>query len=246
MEELPSGEPAFLGQAAVWAYNGGMSANTPHARLLNEAALSVLEPLGLAQVGRSRTWVDDHDWWLVLVEFQPDNSSRGSYLNVGAMWLWHEIDHWSFDVGYRVGDFKTFRNKAQFEREATDLATRAGQQVEKYRRLFASIETAADYLVCHCDGGSPWGRYHAGVACGLTGRVAESSRWIDQFLEQARRAGWSAPLLRCPERLRTFIGSTAGFRLAIEQTVATTRAALRLSQVEGAIEWGVECGKQGV
>jgi hypothetical protein len=209
-----------------------MSANTPHARLLNEAALAVLEPLGLEQIGRSRTWLDDHDWWLVLVEFQPDSAARGSYLNVGAMWLWREVEDYSFDVGYRVGDFKTFRNKAQFEREAMQMAQRAAGQVEKYRALFASVETAAEYLARHCDGGDLWGRYHAGVACGLAGQAIEASRWLDEFLRHARHAGWSESLLRRVVQLRALAENTEGLRLAVEQLVAASRRSLRLSPVD--------------
>jgi hypothetical protein len=44
----------------------------------------VLTPLGLTQRGRSRLWLDDHGWWLIVVEFQPSAWSRGSHLNVSA------------------------------------------------------------------------------------------------------------------------------------------------------------------
>jgi hypothetical protein len=212
-----------------------MSANTPHARLLNDAALEVLEPLGLTQVGRSRTWLDDHGWWLALVEFQPDREARGSYLNVGVMWLWRPAEEFSFDVGYRVGDFKTFRNKAQFEREALDMANRAAARIEKYRAMFSSLDLAAEYLVQHHDGGDPWARYHTGVACALTGRPEQACRCFDDFLELARRAGWPQSLLRRAVDLRTLAATAERFRLAIEGLVGTTRESLGLPRVAGAV-----------
>ncbi len=42
-----------------------------HTRLLTAAARSILRPLGCVQKGRSRTWLDDQDWWVGVVEFQP-------------------------------------------------------------------------------------------------------------------------------------------------------------------------------
>src|SRR5436309_1568598 len=77
-------------------------AQPPHTKLLTAAARSVLRPLGLQQRGRSRLWLDDHGWWVVVVEFQPSGWSIGSYLNVGAMWLWFEKDYISFDYGSRI------------------------------------------------------------------------------------------------------------------------------------------------
>lgn len=61
-------------------------ADFDHNKILNAAAREVLRPLGFRQRGRSRMWFEDRGWWLVLVEFQPSQWSRGSYLNVGPMW----------------------------------------------------------------------------------------------------------------------------------------------------------------
>lgn len=74
--------------------------------------------MGLSQKGRSRIWLDDQRWWLCVVEFQPSSWSRGSYLNVGCMWLWPVRDDISFDEGYRVEEFCEFRDEAQFEAAA--------------------------------------------------------------------------------------------------------------------------------
>src|SRR5213592_4672206 len=81
-----------------------MSRQHPHTKLINAAARETLRPLGLLQEGRSRTWLDDQAWWLGIVEFQPSNWTRGSYLNVGVNWLWNVKDWLSFDFGYRVDE----------------------------------------------------------------------------------------------------------------------------------------------
>ena len=81
-----------------------MSRRHPHTKLINAAARETLRPLGLVQEGRSRTWLDDRAWWLGIVEFQPSDWTRGSYLNVGVSWLWNVKDWQSFDYRHRVDE----------------------------------------------------------------------------------------------------------------------------------------------
>jgi hypothetical protein len=125
-------------------------AGTPlHTKLLTQAARDVLRPLGVKQRGRSRMWIDDHDWWLGLVEFQPSTWSPGSYLNVGVMWLWHEdADALHYDVGHRVDDapYVEFESEAQFAPAARNVAELARGRVERYRNLFPDARSAAVHL----------------------------------------------------------------------------------------------------
>src|SRR5262249_20811083 len=102
-----------------------MSQEPIHSKLITAAARTILRPLGLFQKGRSRTWLDDRGWWVGVVEFQPSSWSRGSYLNVGCMWLWDVKNYVSFDEGYRVESFAEYQDDDQFRQAATDLANRA-------------------------------------------------------------------------------------------------------------------------
>ena len=77
----------------------------PHSRLLTEAARRHLRPLGVTQKARSRTWLDDRGWFVANVEFQPSGWSKGSYLNVGAHFLWTWNGFLSFDLGSRIEGF---------------------------------------------------------------------------------------------------------------------------------------------
>lgn len=137
----------------------------PHARLLTAAAREFLRPLGLRQRCRSRTWLDEHGWWLVDVEFQPSSWSMGSYLNVGAMWLWCERDYFSFDDGHRVEGFTAFEDEAQFSPVAESLARRAAEEVKRYRSRYPSVHAAAHHLAARSQGFRS--NFHAAVACGL-------------------------------------------------------------------------------
>ncbi|WP_326556437.1 hypothetical protein [Micromonospora sp. NBC_01796] len=78
-----------------------MSDHTTSTRLIASAAREGLAPLGLRRLGRSRRWYDDRGWWVIHVEFQSSRSA-GTYLNIGAMWLWVDKNFWTFDEGDRL------------------------------------------------------------------------------------------------------------------------------------------------
>jgi hypothetical protein len=211
-----------------------MGETSTHQRILYEAARDVLLPLGLRRRGRSRTWLDDRSWWIIVVEFQP-SWSKGSYLNAGAMWLWKPEgldDHLSFDFGSRVDDarFISFESEDQFRRAAESMASIAGREVERLRSLFPSIRAVAAQLADHAEGKPAWPPYHAGVAAGLAGdtRGARSllSRVaaLDSDRDWVRRlAGWSAGLVDA-------LDEPARFHAHVERAVRRTREALRLPE----------------
>ncbi|MDH6580640.1 hypothetical protein [Kitasatospora sp. MAP5-34] len=147
-----------------------MAPNSPSSRLVTAAAREVLRPLGLQQRGRSRTWLDDQGWWLGVVEFQPSSWGQGTYLSVGAMWLWDDADYLAFHVGGREAGHESYKDEAQFASLAMDMARLAASRTVEYRGLFTSPTSTAKYLAAHsAQRGNAWDNYHAGVAAGLVG-----------------------------------------------------------------------------
>lgn len=161
-------------------------AGTPlHTTLLTHAARAVLRPLGVKQKGRSRLWLDDHGWWVGLVEFQPSGWSRGSYLNVGVMWLWHEdAEHFHYDVGHRIEDFVEFESEAQFAPAASKLAETAKRHVQRYRGLFADARSAASHLESPQAVGAATNPHHhaldAGIAWAVAGDTDRAAKAFDR------------------------------------------------------------------
>jgi len=155
-----------------------------HTKLLTQAARETLRPMGVVQRGRSRTWIDDHDWWLCVVEFQPSSWSKGAYLNVGAMWLWRrETEDIYFAVGHRVSDpdFVEFESEAQFAPEAQKLATLAAERVAHYRDLFPDVRSAASFLDSRRDANNPHlDALDAGIAWGFVGEVERAARSFER------------------------------------------------------------------
>jgi hypothetical protein len=147
----------------------GMAATPTASRLVMAAAREGLQPIGLQQSGRSRTWIDDHGWWLGIVEFQPGRND-GSYLNVGVMWLWQNRDHLAFDVGDREPGFERFVNPTQFALDAQTLARRAANLALENRARFIDLPSTTDFLTSQKPRpGYFRDNYHAGISAGLTG-----------------------------------------------------------------------------
>ena len=202
-----------------------------HSKLLTVAARNILRPMGLVQKGRSRTWLDDHQWWMCVVEFQPSSWSRGSYLNVGCMWLWVVKDYISFDEGYRVEGFHDFQDEQQFGTEAMCLAARAAQEVTRYRALFPTVRDVADYYQRH----SPevgWPSYHAAIACALSHRVDEARRLFHRFTYPADTLNeFVAAAQAEAEQLSELAGDAGQFERVISEKVQRSRQLQRLPTI---------------
>ena len=209
-----------------------------HSRILMEAARRALAPLGVRQRGRSRTWVDDHGWWLIVVEFQPSSWSKGSYLNVGAMWLWQRTDHisfdFSFDLGSRVENHKEFRDEASVAVDAEQLAQRAAVEVLRYRSHFPDITAVADVLEKDARD-SNWPRYHAAIAAALAGRPALAAAGLRALADGPADYSWQEELRALAGELRETLTSPEAFESRVSTFVRTTRGLLKLPQWDGAL-----------
>ena len=126
---------------------------------------------------------------MVVVEFPPNGWSRGSYLNVGCMWLWNMKQHISFDVGYRVNGFFPYENEEQFGPAADKLAAGALEKVGEYRGIFRSIHDVSNYYFENAPK-SFWPCFPAAIAHSLAGRAEAGSWRADRFifLRSAHRA----------------------------------------------------------
>jgi hypothetical protein len=56
----------------------GAAEATDHNKEIALAAKRVLAPLGCVRKGRSRIWLDDHGWWIGVIEFQPGRWSKAA------------------------------------------------------------------------------------------------------------------------------------------------------------------------
>jgi hypothetical protein len=202
-----------------------------HSRIIAQAAKETLSPLGVFQKGRSRTWIDDRGWWIVVIEFQPPSWSRGSYLNVGAMWLWHEKDYFSFDVGSRVARFLRYLDERQFTPEAMKLAFLAREETLKLRRQFASLSDAARYLKKAGKDRNPWAELAAAIALGYVGKPSQSRSFFEGIERRKTDYAWEEQLRATARTLAQTLDEPMAFRRKVKETIWRTRKLLKLPEI---------------
>lgn len=165
-----------------------MGTEINHNKIIYQAARSVLKNNGLFQKGSSRMWIDDNGWFLIVVEFQPSNWDKGSYLNVSIHYLWQMQDYISFDFGHRENEFVAFSGDAeQFYADMVLLANKALEKVIEYRR-FREIEFAKKQIL-HRNGFASASHelYNKMMILGLA-KDSEAKKYCAALLEETKYA----------------------------------------------------------
>jgi len=200
-----------------------------HGKLIQQAAQEILALIGCTRRGRSRTWIDDRGWWIIVIEFQPSSFSKGSYLNIGAMWLWRESEHLSFDNGYRVGKFADFKNEDQFCGEAHRLALLAREQVLALREEFETIEKVSSVLVSQAKAThNLWQCFHDAVAAGCVGNIDSAKDNFKKLETWETEFDWHVHLQNRARELSSLLEDRSNFRQEIKAAVGRTRELLKL------------------
>jgi hypothetical protein len=209
-----------------------MASNAP-SRFLTQAGREVLEPMGIVQKGRSRIWLDDHGWWIGLIEFQPSGFSNGAYLNVGVAWCWMVADdpHVSFSLGYREKGHVEYESDEQFEPEARSLAVHAADRAEQFRSRLSTMDMAANEARQEGERvGSGWPAWDAGVALGLaSGDPQASARWFQRVAASEDDRDWWLPVKdRAEAWQRLVVDDRPEFRREVKALIQSNREAMGL------------------
>jgi hypothetical protein len=204
-----------------------------HNKIIATAAKAALGPQNFRQKGSSRMWLSDHGWWLRVVEFQPSAWSKGSYLNVGAHWLWSEGRHLTLDFGGRVVEHQQYESDEQFKIAAFDLAKQGAISAEDLSGTFPSPEAAADLLVHdvrtgknYRNGHPIWAAYNAGIAAGFVGRMTEATEMFALVKAYPATEG-SIPHLSVA-KLENMLSDSSVFKNKVASLIDQRRAALKL------------------
>jgi hypothetical protein len=224
-----------MAKAAVFAVREDlrpMATQSDHSRLIAEAAREALQPLGLIRKGRSRTWLDDNDWWLAVVEFQPSSWARGSYVNVGAMWLWRNTNerHIYFGIGHRIdGVGFADASDAGFAAEIAAMADAARQHVRSLRAQLPTVEAAAAVLREKAIRERGWAMWDAAVALGLSGNQDESAAMFGEVAQDRDDREWWVPVKQNAAELADLVRDDAArFSAEVQTWIARYRQALKL------------------
>ncbi|MFD6279473.1 hypothetical protein ACFWFI_28480 [Streptomyces sp. NPDC060209] len=212
-----------------------MADRSPVLRIITSAARESLKPLGLARRGRSRLWIDDHGWWLGVVEFTPSRIA-GSGLYVGAMWLWHDVDHLAFHVdAARVGS-ELFRNEDQFTSLALELSRQAAANVTALREKFAGLPDAARYLTSRpVRRGFLWDSFDSGIAAALVGDADSARDYFERVLREDALVPWEVNAQEKARELHAIAADRDAVTAWVTRAVDSCRSKLSLDSVPFAI-----------
>ncbi|MGW2788157.1 hypothetical protein ACWC3X_44625 [Streptomyces populi] len=214
-----------------------MAAISPASRLVTAAARKRLRPLGLRQRGRSRLWLDDHGWWLGVVEFPSPQWSQGSGLTVGVMWLWQDVGHVTFDFVERAQGSEPFRNEVQFASVAAELAGTAEEQVAGIRDRFADLNAVTHHLLSRpARPGLLWDSFNAGVAAGLVGDSTAARGRLTAVLAEDPFADWVREAQHTAQVLLNVADDVAALQTWARTAVVSCRSKLGLGDVPGAAD----------
>lgn len=200
-----------------------------HNQIITKTATRFFKAYGITRKGKSRTFLDDHDWYTTIIEFQPSGFDKGTFLNVGVNFHWFEHDYLSFDLGYRESAFVAFVDSETFRIEVENLCQIAIQKTLKYRKHFETLESAKQTI---CDDAfasdSLWGNYHQGTISGLTGDYTTMKRYYGILLKTDHHAAWANQLKEHVISLLDGLDTLSAFRLEIGKIATKTRLLKKL------------------
>jgi hypothetical protein len=210
-------------------------AESDHNALIRDVGRESLAPLGLVQKGRSRTWIDDHGWWLIVVGFEPSSWSKGTYCMIGFDHLWVGRDHLVFDEGRRIRvdrrEFVSFDPSApdRFKAQLAEMADTAAAGVADYRRRHGSGSLALRTLTRRR--GDLYEDYSAGCAAGLLGRRRMAEQAFARVLTCADQRPWVARIKELASSLAALLDTPERFAAELTTRVRRTRDAVGLKDV---------------
>jgi hypothetical protein len=196
-----------------------------HGHLIAVAAKAALAPIGCVRRGQSRVWISDQRYWAIMIEFQPSGFSKGSYLNVGASWLWYERPGLAFNVGYRVAGagFISFENSEQFRPLIERMAAQAAEAVLALRAKFASIAMISGFLNAEPNGTLNH-MFSAAVAAGLNHEFELSRKRFHEILSYPADQDWRVKRHAEAAALLALLNDPAQFRAGVRRIIDARRA----------------------
>jgi hypothetical protein len=204
-----------------------------HSKILNKLAREQLKPIGVVRNGQSRTWLDDHGWWVIVIEFQPSGWSKGSYLNVGINWQWYAQDHMSFDLGYREADLVEFSDEEQFAKEAYELVNSAKNRVLEIREGLSTPQSIKSYVLDNTKGDEKniWACLHRGLACLVTGDSELTDRYLNMAVNCPDDRKWAVDVKQYAGKILS-LTSTEDRLSIVKEAIQESRQRKKLKEIE--------------
>ncbi|WP_329438238.1 hypothetical protein [Streptomyces canus] len=165
------------------------------------------------------------------MEFTPPRIA-GSGLYVGAMWLWHDVDHLAFHVdAVRVGS-ELFRTEDQFTRVALELSQQAATSVTALRERFRALPDVARYLTSRpVRRGFLWDSFDSGIAAALLGDPDTARDHFERVLREDPLAPWMVDAQEKTRELHAIAADRDAVIAWVTRAVDSCRSRLGLDPV---------------
>jgi hypothetical protein len=220
------------------------------------AAQAEFRPLGLRRHNRTRMWVDDRGWWLLLVALDRTRSGGHTQLAVAAKFLWGPMPEFTYDLGgpmywrEETGDFATERPQdghvwvqdvrhVRDDQFATDLAQVTGiarQRVEQLRQEIATPADAARVLSApqgRISATSWWHTFNVGAAAGLSGDAELARKSFERIRPDRLAVEWENDLGRRAAALGALADDPPALFRRLRDDIADMRSGLGLPDTPG-------------
>lgn len=203
-----------------------------HNNIIAKVALDFFQKHGIYGRGKSRMWIDDQHWFAIVIEFQPSQHNKGTYLNIGANFHWYFQDYFSFDMGHRESNFVAFQNEQQFEKEIQVLLKRAFKRIKKIRKDLSDFKKAEKSIAkFYFSNDELWGNYHRGIIYGLNKKEKKASYYFDKILQMPLTTSWQKELTTEAQKLKNHLTDLNQFELYVCDTIKKTRTAKQLEKI---------------
>jgi len=204
-----------------------------HSKIINKVARRILKPNGIERKGQSRTWLDDQYWYTTIIEFQPHNWKKGTFLNVGVNFHWNESEYFSFDIGSRLNEFVEFENEDQFEKEINSLVELALNRSVELKKMLFNITVSEKTIINHkFTSDNLSGNYHRAIICGLNNKISKSEHYFNLIMENNHNIAWANKLKSKIEILKEKLKNEAEFKNRINELIKISRMKKKLKKAE--------------
>ncbi|MBV4360291.1 hypothetical protein [Pinibacter aurantiacus] len=205
-----------------------MDAVFDHNKILKKIAKERLTPFGIIQQGKSRTFLYDNGWWIIIIEFQSSSWSKGSYLNIGLDFNFFPREHFAFTYGYREKSFEEVKDEKHFADVINEYCDFAIKKVAELRTKFADVWTASNTFKKQVDK-DPWDNFELGILYGLTENLSKAKNHLQKVSNEKCEHNFEFERRKLVLEILTWLGDDETFLIKMKDLITQTRQLKKLS-----------------
>lgn len=204
-----------------------------NANEIHKIAKEILTPYGIMREGKSKSWLDDHGWHTIFIEFLPFKSGWGTIVRVAANFHWHQKDYMSYDV-FTKTNAKEFDTPEECSAYNKELIQEALNRVLDLRETMSDLNSIRNSAINSTETYEPHKSYHLGILSGLLGDIPGMRDYFNVVLAKREREepDWLISLKDQAQELLDNSDNQKVFRMCLKERINTTRSLKKLPEIE--------------